>query len=131
MTFKFTFVFGGVCDRYPDLKIMLVHGGGHFPYQIGRLTHGWSVRPETKALQTPPLDYLKWFYYDTVLYDDVALDYLATKVGRDRLVAGSDYPFTIKQDRPAEFAEQVLGLPRETFTGNAMGLLGLKAKARS
>ena len=66
----------------------------------------------------PPLDSLfprdpgemvKSFYYDTILYDDVALNYLVTKVGKDRLVAGSDYPFTIKQDRPAEFAEQVLG----------------------
>jgi aminocarboxymuconate-semialdehyde decarboxylase len=43
-------------------------------------------------------------------------------------VAGSDYPFTIKQDRPAEFAEQALGIARETFTNNAMGLLGLKTK---
>jgi aminocarboxymuconate-semialdehyde decarboxylase len=72
---------------------------------------------------------VKSFYYDTILYDEAALDYLVTKVGEDRVVAGSDYPFTIKQDRPAEFAEQVLGLPRETFTGNAMGLLGLEAKA--
>jgi aminocarboxymuconate-semialdehyde decarboxylase len=52
-----------------------------------------------------------------------------TKVGNDRLVAGSDYPFTIKQDRPAAFAEQALGIARETFTSNAMGLLGLKARA--
>jgi aminocarboxymuconate-semialdehyde decarboxylase len=52
-----------------------------------------------------------------------------TKVGKDRLVAGSDYPFTIKQDRPAEFAEQVLGVARETFASNAMELLGLKFKA--
>ena len=72
---------------------------------------------------------VKSFYYDTILYDNAALDYLVTKVGEDRVVAGSDYPFTIKQDRPAEFAEQVLGLARETFAGNAMGLLGLKAKA--
>jgi aminocarboxymuconate-semialdehyde decarboxylase len=72
---------------------------------------------------------VKSFYYDTILYDEAVLDYLATKVGRDRLVAGSDYPFTIKQDRPAEFAEQALGLPRETFTSNALELLGLKVKA--
>ena len=72
---------------------------------------------------------VKSFYYDTILYDDVALNYLVTKVGKDRLVAGSDYPFTIKQDRPAEFAEQVLGVARETFASNAMGLLGLKFKA--
>jgi aminocarboxymuconate-semialdehyde decarboxylase len=71
---------------------------------------------------------VKSFYYDTILYDDVALNYLAAKVGKDRLVAGSDYPFTIKQDRPAEFAEHALGIARETFTSNALGLLGLKAR---
>jgi aminocarboxymuconate-semialdehyde decarboxylase len=95
-------VFGGVCDRYPDLKIMLVHGGGHFPYQIGRLTHGWSVRPETKALQTPPLDYLKWFYYDTVLYYAPALRYLAEVVGADRLMLGSDYPYDMCPAQPRQ-----------------------------
>jgi len=42
-------------------------------------------------------------------------------------VAGSDYPFTIKQDRPAEFAERALGLARETFAENARGLLRLEA----
>jgi aminocarboxymuconate-semialdehyde decarboxylase len=95
-------VFGGVCDRYPDLKIMLVHGGGHFPYQIGRLTHGWSVRPETKALQTPPLDYLKWFYYDTVLYYGPALRYLAAVVGPDRLMLGTDYPYDMCPAHPRQ-----------------------------
>jgi len=43
---------------------------------------------------------VKWFYYDTILYDDVALEYLVSKVGKDRLVAGSDYPFTIKTGPP-------------------------------
>jgi aminocarboxymuconate-semialdehyde decarboxylase len=95
-------VFGGVCDRYPDLKIVLVHGGGHFPYQIGRLTHGWSVRPETKALQTPPLDYLKWFYYDTVLYYGPALRYLAAVVGPDRLMLGTDYPYDMCPAHPRQ-----------------------------
>ncbi len=87
-------VFGGVCDRFPDLKLMLVHGGGHFPYQIGRLTQGWSRREEPRVrLRTPPLDYLKWFYYDTVLYHPPALRYLAEAVGADRLMLGTDYPY--------------------------------------
>jgi aminocarboxymuconate-semialdehyde decarboxylase len=100
-------VFGGVCDRFPDLKVMLVHGGGHFPYQIGRLTHGWGVRPEGKVrLQTPPLDYLKWFYYDTVLYFGPALRYLADVVGVERLMLGTDYPYDMCPERPRQVIEE-------------------------
>ena len=120
----------GVTERFPKLRILLSHGGGALPWILPRLRHARSVGPPLDSLfPRDPGEMVKSFYYDTILYDDVALDYLVTKVGEDRVVAGSDYPFTIKQDRPAEFAEQVLGLPHETFTGNAMGLLGLKAKA--
>ncbi len=96
-------VFGGVCDRFPDLKVVLVHGGGHFPYQIGRLTHGWTVRPEARVhLQTPPTDYLKWFYYDTLLYFGPALRYLAEVVGVERLMLGTDYPFDMCPPGPTQ-----------------------------
>ena len=40
-------------------------------------------------------------------------------VGTDHIVVGSDYPFSIKQDRPAEFAERALGVSRERFADNA------------
>lgn len=120
----------GVTERFPELRILLSHGGGALPWILPRLRHARAVGPPLDSLfPRDPGEMVKSFYYDTILYDEAALDYLVTKVGEDRVVAGSDYPFTIKQDRPAEFAEQVLGLPRETFTGNAMGLLGLKAKA--
>ena len=59
------------------------------------------------------------FYYDTILYDGRALRFLADSVGADHIVVGSDYPFSIKQDRPAEFAEQALGISRERFADNA------------
>src|SRR5438552_18070932 len=52
-------IFSGVPDRFPDLKIVLLHGGGHLPYQAGRLNHGWKVRPETKTPRKPPVDYLR------------------------------------------------------------------------
>jgi aminocarboxymuconate-semialdehyde decarboxylase len=71
----------------------------------------------------------KAFYYDTILYDRVALDYLVIKVGKERLVVGSDYPFTIKQDRPAKFAEAALGIARETFADNAQNLLGVETRS--
>jgi len=121
---------GGVTERFPNLRILLSHGGGALPWILPRLRHARTVGPPLDSLfPRDPGEMVKSFYYDTILYDDVALNYLVTKVGKDRLVAGSDYPFTIKQDRPAEFAEQVLGVARETFASNAMELLGLKFKA--
>jgi aminocarboxymuconate-semialdehyde decarboxylase len=116
-------VFGGVCDRFPDLKVMLVHGGGHFPYQIGRLTHGWNVRPEGKVhLQTSPLDYLKWFYYDTVLYYPPALRYLAEVVGAERIMHGTDYPYDMYPDDPRAVVNGADLAPAERvriFSGNS------------
>ena len=118
----------GVTEHFPKLRIMLSHGGGALPWILPRLRHARTVGPPLDSLfPRDPGEMVKSFYYDTILYDDVALAYLAEKVGRDRLVAGSDYPFTIKQDRPAEFAEQALGLTRATFADNARGLLGLEA----
>jgi aminocarboxymuconate-semialdehyde decarboxylase len=119
----------GVSERFPKLRILLSHGGGALPWILPRLRHARTVgRPLDSLFSRDPGEMVKSFYYDTILYDDVALGYLVAKVGKERVVAGSDYPFTIKQDRPAEFAERALGLARETFTNNAMGLLGLEAR---
>jgi aminocarboxymuconate-semialdehyde decarboxylase len=122
-------VFGGVCDRYPDLQVVLVHGGGDFPYQIGRLTHGWRVRPEAQHhLKTPPLDYLKWFYYDTLLYYPPALRYLAEVVGTDRLMLGTDYPFDMCPDDPTRIvADAGLAADRERiFDDNPTAVFRLR-----
>jgi aminocarboxymuconate-semialdehyde decarboxylase len=120
----------GVTERFPKLRILLSHGGGALPWILPRLRRARAIGPPLDSLfPRDPGEMVKSFYYDTILYDDVALDYLLAKVGKDRLVAGSDYPFTIKQDRPAEFAEQALGIARETFANNARGLLGHEVKA--
>lgn len=120
----------GVTERFPKLRILLSHGGGALPWIVPRLRHARTIGPPLDGLfPRDPGEMVKSFYYDTILYDDVALDYLVTKVGNDRIVAGSDYPFTIKQDRPVEFAERALGIARETFASNAKRLLGLNAKA--
>jgi aminocarboxymuconate-semialdehyde decarboxylase len=102
--------------------------GGALPWILPRLRHARTVGPPLdKVFPRDPGAMAKEFYYDTILYDRAALGYLLAKVGKDRLVAGSDYPFSIKQDRPAEFAEAALGIARETFADNARSLLGLEA----
>lgn len=120
----------GVIERFPRLRILLSHGGGALPWILPRLQHARAIGPPLESLfPADPTEMARTIYYDTILYDQDALEYLTAKVGRDRLVVGSDYPFTIKQDRPAEFAEQALGVAREVFAANARQLLGLDGKA--
>jgi aminocarboxymuconate-semialdehyde decarboxylase len=62
-------VFGGVLERHPNLKVLLVHGGGFVPFQAGRWVHGWQVRPEPKVnVKQSPQPWIDRFYYDTILH---------------------------------------------------------------
>ncbi len=117
----------GVLERFPRLRILLSHGGGALAWILPRLQHAYALGPPLQGLfAREPEAIVKSFFYDTILYDASALQYLADKVGTDRLVVGSDYPFTIKQDRPAEFAEQSVAVARETLSANARRLLGVQ-----
>ncbi|HLC27047.1 MAG TPA: amidohydrolase family protein [bacterium] len=94
-------IFAGICDRYPDLKVLLVHGGGFFPYQAGRWDRGFQVRKEAQiSLRRPPSDALRWFYYDTVTHSSQALRFLANIAGADRIALGTDYPYDMGDPDP-------------------------------
>jgi aminocarboxymuconate-semialdehyde decarboxylase len=86
-------LFSGVLDRYPNLTFVLSHGGGTFPWIIGRLDHGYEVRSESKIPRAHPSAYLRRFYYDTVVFNPTVLRSLVELVGSDRVVAGTDWPF--------------------------------------
>jgi len=116
----------GVLERFPNLRILLSHGGGALSWLLPRLHHAYAMGPPLQSLfARDPTEIARSFYYDTILYDGPALQFLADKVGKDRLVVGSDYPFTIKQDKPAQFAEQALSHGREALSANARLLFGL------
>lgn len=84
-------VLSGFADKYPDIKIIFAHGGGFLPYQIGRLDKGYEQWEVVSAnLQTPPSQYLKRFWYDSVLGSTESIDYLIKAVGEERVVPGSD-----------------------------------------
>lgn len=86
----------GLLDKYPKVKILLAHGGGFLPYQIGRLNKGYEKWTNVSAsLQAPPEDYLRRFWYDSVLWHSESLNYLVEVVGSDRVVPGSDFPFDL------------------------------------
>jgi aminocarboxymuconate-semialdehyde decarboxylase len=105
-------VFGGVIERYPHIKFLMVHGGGFLPYQAGRFRHGWQVRPEPRAaLKAPPDASLDRLYFDTIVHGQSALEFLVSSAGASRVLLGSDYPYDmgtldcVRQVRAQSLAE--------------------------
>jgi aminocarboxymuconate-semialdehyde decarboxylase len=122
-------VVGGVFDRHPELRVLLVHGGGAFPYQLGRLQHAYGVREETRSVaRRPPFEYLENLLFDTVVFDRRPLDHLIEMVGWDRVVFGTDLPFDMGDDS----ALRVLGdgahegLADGVLGGNALQAFGIE-----
>ena len=103
-----SFVFGGVMDKYPDLRICLSHGGGYTCFGAGRMDRGWQVRSEARVnLNKPPSTYLNQFWYDCLTHSEPALRMLIDSVGIDKVVFGTDWPFDMQIDWPVSW---VLGL---------------------
>jgi aminocarboxymuconate-semialdehyde decarboxylase len=87
-------IVGGVLDRHPGLRVLLVHGGGSFPYQLGRLSHAYSAREDTSAVaRRDPREYREHFLFDTVVFDERALGYLIAFAGDRQVLFGTDVPF--------------------------------------
>ena len=77
-------IYEGLLDAVPGLKVVVAHGGGYFPGYMGRLDRNIE-KPETlENIKGKPSDYLRHFYYDTCVYDPLALQTLFKRVGADR-----------------------------------------------
>jgi aminocarboxymuconate-semialdehyde decarboxylase len=100
-------IFGGVLDRHPKLRIGLPHGGGALLILMGRIDHGWQVRPEAKQLPKAPSTYLDRFFYDTIVHSKQAMEFVISTVGAERVMMGSDYCFDMGYERPVQFLEQI------------------------
>jgi aminocarboxymuconate-semialdehyde decarboxylase len=87
-------VFGGVIERFPNIRFFMVHGGGFAPYQAGRWQHGWHVRPEPQRhLKEPPAETIRTLYWDTILHGRPQLEFLVKEFGAAHIMLGSDYPY--------------------------------------
>ena len=96
-------ILAGVFDRHPGLEIILSHGGGTLPFLIGRFDrmHANSDRTATGDVAAErPSAYLRRFYYDTILQESLALQFLKRAVGVDRMVLGTDEPFPVGDPDP-------------------------------
>ena len=123
-------VFSGVVDRFPRIRWALCHLGGAIPYLAERLDRGFHAFRECRAhIERPPSTYLKEFYYDTVNFDQGALDLAIRFAGAGHILAGSDYPHQIGSIPSMLDAINQLAITDEERAGifglNAARLLGL------
>ena len=123
-------VLSGTMERHSGLRVLLAHGGGAVLALRGRLHHGWANLAAARTrLSESPIDSLRRFYYDTVVFDPAVLRELVAFAGADRVLLGSDYPFDMADARPAETVAAA-GLDPEAerlvLGENAARLLGLE-----
>jgi len=94
-------IMGGVLQRLPKLRVMFAHASGSFLGTIGRIQHGYNVRPDLCAVDCdePPTSFLGSFWVDTLTHDADMLEYALKKFGDNRICLGSDYPFPLGEMR--------------------------------
>jgi aminocarboxymuconate-semialdehyde decarboxylase len=119
-------IFSGSLDRYNGVKIVAAHGGGYLPTYIGRSDHAFRDRPEAGGCAKAPSAYLKDIWFDTVIYDEVALRHLIDRVGISQVVVGTDYPFDMGDYAVHELLASLPESDRAAILGeNALRLLGI------
>jgi aminocarboxymuconate-semialdehyde decarboxylase len=123
-------IFGGVFERLPKLRIAFAHGGGSFPFTIGRIEHGFNVRPDLVAVDNPinPRNYLGKFYLDSLVHDPLMLDVLIKLFGEDKICLGTDYPFPLGELEPGKLIESMnfdKDIQEKLLSKNALEWLGI------
>ena len=135
-------IFGGVFERFPKLRVAFAHGGGAFPGTIGRIEHGFHVRPDLVAIENKinPRHYLARvdehgastparFYVDSLVHDPDALRFLCKLFSLQRIALGSDYPFPLGEAHPGELSDAMPDLAPEEkaqlLSGTAREFLAL------
>lgn len=121
-------ILGGVFERYPALRMVVVHGGGYLPFYSARTDHAFKHRPEMRRhIDRLPSEYLHNLWFDTTVFDPALVGTLVREYGADKVLMGTDYPFDMGQGNPVDFV-RAAGLSEEEtaliWGGNADRLFG-------
>jgi aminocarboxymuconate-semialdehyde decarboxylase len=95
-------VCAGHLDRYPSLRVVGAHGGGFFPYNVGRLRNYIRVRPALKDLPSDPWSYVGRIMFDSLVYDVDTLRFLVAKAGPENIMIGTDCSFSSAPIAPVD-----------------------------
>jgi len=124
-------ILSGALDKLPaSLRICFAHGGGSFPYLLGRLENAWHHHPVARGkCEKPPSHYLNRFSVDSAVFDPHALEFLVGTVGAEQVMLGTDYPFPLGEEHGGaliresalqpEVKTKLLGRNAERFLGLA------------
>jgi aminocarboxymuconate-semialdehyde decarboxylase len=103
-------IMSGLLDRYPDLRLCFAHGGGTLPWLLPRLDQTWQTFEEVRArIARKPSEIAKGLTYDTLIYDTMNLRLLIARLGVERLVMGSDYPFPLREIPAGKVIDDLMG----------------------
>ena len=102
-----------------------------FPAIVGRIEHGFQVRPDLCAVDNPvnPREYLGRFYVDSLVHDPMSLDYLVKLFGANRIALGTDYPFPLGELEPGQLIESMpydAQVKEQLLCGSALEWMGLR-----
>ncbi|HEY0427365.1 MAG TPA: amidohydrolase family protein [Pyrinomonadaceae bacterium] len=102
-------IFSGTLEKCKNLRICFAHGGGSFPATVGRIEHGFKVRPDLCAADNKcnPRDYFGRIYFDSLTHDAAMLDYLVKIAGAEKVALGTDYPFPLGELEPGKLIESM------------------------
>ena len=93
-------IYAGHVLKYRNVKFIAGIGGAALPYIAGRLRRNYGV--EAGKVADPDAS-MAALWYDALVQDVGVLKFLASKVGTDRMMMGSDAPFPIGDlDKPQQ-----------------------------
>jgi aminocarboxymuconate-semialdehyde decarboxylase len=121
-------IYEGIFERFPGVKVVIVHGGGYLPHYSRRLDRNYTMHPmSAQNIKKIPTEYLRCLHYDSCVYGNDVLEALIRRVGADRIVLGTDYPFG--EDDPVGNIAKAEGISadahRQIAGETAAGILGL------
>lgn len=125
-------IFGGVFKHFPKLRVAFAHGGGAFAQTLGRIQHGFEVRPDLCAVDCDiaPKDFIGKFFVDSLVHDKNSLEFLVKVIGAKNICLGTDYPFPLGELAPGKLIRDCnfdLATQKWLYHGAALNWLNMKS----